>query len=143
MSAELYILEIKKLIEKVEETQLSNIRRAAELIAAELLAREEKMTTGIGQGVAIPHARSAHVGDAVAALGVSPGGLDFSALDEQPVQIVFTFITPETHPALHIQTLAHAVALFGSDDVRRAIVGADEPAAVLEILGGSRIDFGE
>ena len=107
---------------------------AAEGIVAELLAREDKMTTGIGNGVAIPHARSASVEKPVAALGVSPAGIDFGALDEAPVNIVFTFITPEDSPLLHIETLAHAVAILGSARVRSAIISALDPASVMAIL---------
>lgn len=115
---------------------------AAEAIAAEILAREEKMTTGIGNGVAIPHARSGSVEKPVAALGVSPAGIDFGALDEEPVNIVFTFVTPEYSPSLHIQTLARAVAIFGNARVRSAIISAPDPAAVLAIMNQAPTDLG-
>jgi len=114
---------------------------AADVIAAELIAREEKMTTGIGRGVAIPHARSARVDEPVAALGVSPEGVDFGSLDEEPVKIVFTFTTPEIAPAVHIRMLACAVALFGSDQVRSAIIAASDPATVLDIIKSAPLQF--
>lgn len=103
-------------------------------LAEDLLAREAKMTTGIGRGVAIPHTRSKEVARPAAALGVSPEGVDFGAIDDEPVRIVFVFITPAADPALHIKMLGEAVALFGDFGVREAIVRAKAAPEVMGII---------
>jgi mannitol/fructose-specific phosphotransferase system IIA component (Ntr-type) len=104
---------------------------SSEHIATELVAREEIMTTGIGQGVAIPHTRSTSVERPAAALGVFREGIDFGAVDSEPVNIIFAFLTPEGEPRLHVETLAEAVRLFGRFDLRERIMMADEPSEVL------------
>ncbi|MHC4712141.1 MAG: PTS sugar transporter subunit IIA [Planctomycetota bacterium] len=103
-------------------------------VAAELLKREDKMSTGIGRGVAIPHTRSAKVKEPVAALGVSPEGVDFGAVDEEPVRIIFTFITPESQRQLHLATLAEAVKLLGRKEIRDSIIGASNARQVIKAL---------
>jgi mannitol/fructose-specific phosphotransferase system IIA component (Ntr-type) len=103
-------------------------------ILEDLLAREAKMTTGIGQGIAIPHTRSPILGKAVAALGISPGGVDFEAVDEEPVHIIFAFITPSSEPGLHMQTLAAVAALFSDAGVREAIRRSASPAEAIETI---------
>lgn len=103
-------------------------------LVCELLAREARMTTGIGRGVAIPHTRCADISAPVGALGISPQGLDFDAIDGEPVQIVFVFLTPESTPALHISMLAEAVALFGDCRVRHDVVRARNAEEVLKII---------
>ncbi len=105
-----------------------------DFVASELLDREDKMTTGIGRGVAIPHTRSRKVKRAVAALGVSPEGVDFGAVDGEPVNIVFTFVTPESQPQVHLATLAEAVALFGRRRVRDSIMAASSPREVIAAM---------
>lgn len=107
---------------------------SAGVVVSQLISREGKMTTGIGRGVAVPHTRSSTVKEPLAVLGVSPGGLDFAAIDGERVHIIFAFITPESIPSLHISTLAEAVRVFGSPSVREAILAAESPREVIEIL---------
>lgn len=103
-------------------------------IVEDLLAREARMTTGIGQGIALPHTRSATLPRAVGALGISREGVDFGAIDEEPVYIIFAFVTPESEPTLHIQTLASTASLFANSEVREAIRTAATPADALEVI---------
>ena len=71
-----------------------------------LMKREALRTTGIGKGVSIPHARVPFLQKAVGALGISKQGIDFRALDQQPVHVVFLFLSPEQDIELHMQILA-------------------------------------
>ena len=124
----------KEVVNLLVATALGNNAPVRAALAEELLAREAKMTTGIGRGVAIPHTRAKEVERPVAALGVSREGVDFGAIDEEPVRIMFVFIMPETDPALHIKMLGEAVTLFGEQRVREAIIGAGSPQEVMEII---------
>ena len=105
-----------------------------EAVTADLLAREAKMTTGIGQGVAIPHGRSTLIKTPTAAFGIARDGVDFEAVDGEAVHIVFVFITPENDASLHIQTLSAAAALLGNERVRKLLLDARSAAEVLEIM---------
>ena len=107
-------------------------------VVADLIARERKMTTGIGRGIAIPHTRCVNVRRPRAALGILHEGLDYGAVDDEPVHVIFTFVTPEADAALHIEILSKAVAIFASDDVRDRIVAAGTASAVMKILSGEQ-----
>ncbi len=71
-----------------------------------LWEREKLGTTAIGAGVAIPHCKMAHLRQVVLAVGVLENGIDFAAVDGQPVQVVFCIVSPEESPAAHLQCLA-------------------------------------
>ena len=108
-----------------------------EAIASELIAREAKMTTGIGQGVAIPHTRTAYVDHPVAALAVSREGVDFRSLDGEPVHIVFAFVTPKTTPR---STSRHSAPQPPSSPTKASAAASSphpSPGEILEILRSS------
>ena len=69
-----------------------------------ILSREEMATTGIGNGVAVPHGKSASVDTLVAALGVSPDGIEYDATDGQPVHVVFLVLAEVSNPGPHVES---------------------------------------
>jgi mannitol/fructose-specific phosphotransferase system IIA component (Ntr-type) len=71
-----------------------------------LYDRESKGSTGIGDGVAIPHARHPQVKGAVVAAGVSPDGIDFDAVDGKDVHLIFCVVAEQDNPAANVETLA-------------------------------------
>ncbi|MDR0676009.1 MAG: PTS sugar transporter subunit IIA [Elusimicrobiota bacterium] len=77
-----------------------------------LMEREKLGTTGIGQGVAIPHAKTDSVKDVLAVFGISKKGVNFSSLDGEPVYIIFMFLSPENSSGLHLKVLAKASQLL-------------------------------
>jgi PTS system nitrogen regulatory IIA component len=79
-----------------------------------LRSREETMSTGIGFGIALPHATSDRIEKPAVALGRSPKGIDFSALDHKPVHTVVLFVVPKDQFQTHLQTL-RAIARFFKD----------------------------
>jgi len=81
-----------------------------ELLKA-IIKRERKGSTGFGHGVAVPHAKTAEVQAVRAAIGISAMGIDFNALDRQPVHAVFLMLSPESRPEDH---LAAMEVIFGS-----------------------------
>lgn len=73
---------------------------------AKLMEREELGSTGIGAGVAIPHCKVAGLDETLLAVAISPEPVPFGAMDEKPVRVFFLVVSPESEPAVHLQTLA-------------------------------------
>lgn len=108
-----------------------------EVILAALRAREETMSTGIGFGIAIPHASSDRVGEVVAAFGRSESGIEFDSLDNLPVRFIVLFIVPKNQFQSHLRTLA-AIAKFLNDrSVRERLAVAPKPQDILTIFEAS------
>jgi mannitol/fructose-specific phosphotransferase system IIA component (Ntr-type) len=92
------------------------------------------MSTGIGFGIAIPHASSEDVSEVVAAFGRSRKGIEFDALDNAPVKFVVLFIVPKNQFQTHLRTLA-AIAKFLNDrTVREQLAAAKTPEEILSIF---------
>ena len=103
-----------------------------ESILSALRQREETMSTGIGFGIAIPHASSNCVSDVVAAFGRSTTGIEFDSLDNSLVKFIVLFVVPKDQFQVHLRTLA-AIAKFLNDKNVREQLGKAESAA--QILG--------
>ena len=97
--------------------------------------RETTMSTGVGQGIGIPHAAVPGLQQALALLAVSPHDIDFDALDGKPVRLVILIVFPENQTEQHLDTLADVARVFGNAVTRAAILAAADPAEVLGILG--------
>lgn len=97
-------------------------------VLAALRAREETMSTGIGFGIAIPHASSDRVTKVVAAFGRSTKGIEFESLDNALVKFVVLFVVPKDQFQTHLRTLA-AIAKFLNDRNVRARLGTAPTAA--------------
>ena len=96
--------------------------------------REETMSTGIGFGIAIPHASSDKVDEVVAAFGRSVKGVNFDSLDGQPVFFIVLFVVPKDQFQTHLRTLA-AIAKFLNDrTVRERLAVAPGAQDILEIF---------
>ena len=109
-----------------------------ELVLAALRQREETMSTGIGFGIAIPHASSDRVGEVVAAFGRSNKGIEFDSLDNAPVKYIVLFVVPKDQFQTHLRTLA-AIAKFLNDrTVRERLGGAADAAEIHNIFQGQR-----
>jgi len=74
-------------------------------IAKAVISREREASTGMGKGVAVPHVKHKAVKDVVATLGLCGAGIDFSALDKQPVYSVMLLISPADYPDKHLQAM--------------------------------------
>ena len=99
-------------------------------VLAALRQREETMSTGIGFGIAIPHASSDRVGKVVAAFGRSGTGIEFDSLDNAPVSFIVLFVVPKDQFQTHLRTLA-AIAKFLNDRTVRDRLGTAKSAAEL------------
>ncbi len=101
-------------------------------ILASLKQREETMSTGIGFGIAIPHASSDRIDQVVACFGRSSQGIEFDALDNAPVKFVVLFVVPKNQFQTHLRTLA-SIAKFLNDRATRDSLASASSAQ--EILG--------
>jgi len=105
-----------------------------ETVLAALRAREETMSTGIGFGIAIPHASSDRVKEVVAAFGRSSKGIEFDSLDNAPVRFIVLFVVPKDQFQTHLRTLA-AIAKFLNDrNVRERLGAATSAQEILDIF---------
>lgn len=110
--------------------------RREEVLAA-LRMREETMSTGIGFGIAIPHASSEHVSRVVTAFGRSREGIEFDSLDNAPVRFMVMFVVPKEQFQVHLRTLA-AIAKFLNDrGVRERLGQAEGAKEILDIFANS------
>jgi len=103
-------------------------------ILERVMRREDMMTTGIGNGVAIPHGKARSVDRMAAACAVIPQGLDFDSEDGQPVHLMVLFVSPEHASSLHVRVLANLSRLLKEETVRRTLREAKNPAAFLATL---------
>jgi mannitol/fructose-specific phosphotransferase system IIA component (Ntr-type) len=92
-------------------------------VLAAVRKREGELSTAIGGGVAIPHGKVDGV-ELVMAAGVAPRGLDFDALDGQPVRIFFLLVGPESAAGAHVKALSRISRLVRSDELRQRLAAA-------------------
>ncbi|MEO1856366.1 MAG: PTS sugar transporter subunit IIA [Rubritalea sp.] len=100
-----------------------------------LRTREDQISTGIGSGVAIPHAFSEKLDHVVAIFGRSKNGIDFEALDNAPVNFVLLFVVPKKEYHMHLQTLAAIAKLFNNCEVRQQLANGETHEEIINILG--------
>ena len=88
----------------------------------------------LGNGLAIPHAKSAGAKELVGALGIKPEGVEFDSLDRQPARVIFLVVSRHDRSGPHIQCLAEIAALYGRAEVRNALAAAKDPDQAISAL---------
>jgi len=99
-----------------------------------LLDREDKGSTGIGGGIALPHAKTPDIHGVVMAVGVSPDGIEFDAVDDEPVHLVFLVIAESHNPEPNVQTLASIGCLMEEPGVYADMCSARSAADLIRIV---------
>lgn len=105
-----------------------------EAIIAVVRKRESSMSTGIGFGIGIPHASTDLITEVVAAFGRSSRGVNFDALDNQPVKLVMLFLVPQGQFQKHLHTLASIAKLLHIKEFRQALEQAADADAMIQII---------
>ena len=105
-----------------------------ESIAAVVKKRETSMSTGIGFGIGIPHASTDLIPEVVGALGRSKKGINFDALDNQPVNLVMLFLVPQGQFQKHLHTLANIAKILHKAEFRQALEQAPDAEAMLKAI---------
>jgi nitrogen PTS system EIIA component len=99
-----------------------------------LLEREKLQSTGIGEGVAIPHGALGQLTSQIAALLIIPDGIEFAAIDERKVTIIFAVVGPKRATGEHLKTLARVSRLLRNQGFRDRLVAADGPRAAYDLI---------
>ncbi|MBI1388452.1 MAG: hypothetical protein GC154_08390 [bacterium] len=99
-----------------------------------LIEREEVGSTGIGHGVALPHAKCAEVKEIYIACGVSPQGIDFEALDSEPVYIFFLILAPRSAPGQHLKVMSLLTRFLSRASAREELMQAKDADEIYAVL---------
>lgn len=105
--------------------------------AASVFERENRMSTGMKHGIAIPHGKTTAVHELVACVGISKKEIDFDALDRKGCRIFIMTLSPIDKTGPHLQFLAEVGMLFRSEDKRQALLTAKVPEEIVAILLGN------
>jgi PTS system nitrogen regulatory IIA component len=99
-----------------------------------VLGREEKMSTGMNNGVAIPHGKTDSVDQLVVAVGLKSSGIDFDSVDRKPSDIFIMTISPASRSGPHIQFLAEVSKVLRDEDSRRQLRAARSAGDVIRVF---------
>jgi mannitol/fructose-specific phosphotransferase system IIA component (Ntr-type) len=124
--------------ELVDLAAASNMVKDRDRLLADVRDREELVTTGVGYGVAFPHAKTRSVKGIVIGFGRSVEGIDFDAMDHQPVKLFFLIAAPEDAIGQHLNVMARLSYLMKSVENRQILLDAGSPGDVLSLM--DRID---
>lgn len=124
----------KILLQRLAETFESATGLDARDIFDRLTEREKLGSTGMGSGIAIPHARMENLDRVYTVFATLDEGVDFESVDEQPVDLIFALIAPQEAGADHLQALAKASRLLRTSDFCNRVRGASSADAVESLL---------
>ncbi|NBB85454.1 MAG: PTS transporter subunit EIIA [Bacteroidetes bacterium] len=105
-----------------------------EQVREDVIERERMMSTGVGKGLALPHAKTAGVTETIGCFAIMARPIDFDAMDEEPVRLAFMLAGPEASRSKHIKILSHISRLLNRKRLRKRILNCDEAAAVLALF---------
>ena len=123
---------IKELLDLLYES--GAVKGNKEAILKALLEREALGSTGIGQNVGIPHAKTSYVKKLIAAFGISKKGVDFESLDGEPTHIFFLLLASEDSAGPHLKALARISRLLKDKYFRDALMVAKDAKGILSII---------
>jgi mannitol/fructose-specific phosphotransferase system IIA component (Ntr-type) len=106
---------------------IENVQRA-------VFEREKIMSTGVGNGVAIPHCKHKDCKEFALCLGLKPGGIDFQSIDEKPARILFLLVGPEDQPGTHIRLLSRISRIISKESVRKRVFKSETPEQLFDLI---------
>ncbi len=122
---------IKELVQLLESAHGVNTRGE---ILSKVLQRESMMSTGIGNGVAIPHGKTRLLDHLLGACAVSPAGIDFDTMDGEPATLFILLVSPESLRGPHVKALANVSRLLKEESVRNALRQSTSPVDFMRVL---------
>jgi mannitol/fructose-specific phosphotransferase system IIA component (Ntr-type) len=126
---------LKTLVRVLAKTP--QVTKEKELLKA-ISDRERILSTGIGQGIAIPHAKIDSVSEFVAAIGISKAGIPFDSIDDKPAHLIVMIAGPEGQSERYLRILSRFTAILKPETTRSRIIEAKKAEQVLEILRETR-----
>lgn len=124
---------IRELVTSLSEHGALPASAIDEVVAA-LIKREQTGSTGFGKGVAVPHVKHPKVKKMAGTIGRSPGGIDFAALDHQPVYSIVLLLSPDNVPQQHIQAMNIVFSNLQKDMFRRFLRQSNTREDIVELL---------
>src|SRR5512135_1296398 len=116
----------------IDRVALSPKVKDKEKVRLAIFEREQMMSTGVGNGFAIPHGKTDAVTDIVAAFGVTARPIDYQSLDEKPVRLVFLLVGKDSLVGPHIKLLSRISRLMGKEPFRKKLLDLQTPHEILE-----------
>lgn len=120
--------------ELVDLASKSKLLKDADQLLKDILDREKLVTTGVGYGVAFPHAKSKAIRGIVIAFGRSKTGIDFDSMDKKPVHLFFLIAAPEDAIGAHLNVMARISYLMRSEENRDKLMKIKSPRELLEVM---------
>ncbi|KPJ56072.1 MAG: PTS fructose transporter subunit IIA [Planctomycetes bacterium DG_58] len=109
-------------------------KRHAKVVTKAILEREALGSTGVGGGIAVPHAKHSSVKQIIGCLGRSKKGVDFAAIDGEPVYLVFLLISPSDQPGPHLKALEHISVVLRDENFSRFLTRAKDNEELVSLL---------
>ncbi len=106
-----------------------------------LIDREQLGSTGIGDGIGIPHGKVKGLESMIIGFGLSKRGVEFDSIDNKPTNLFFTLITPDQSTGLHLKLLARISRLLKDDSFRHSLLSASSPEEILNLIEEQDEDF--
>ncbi|MEE9119019.1 MAG: PTS sugar transporter subunit IIA [Calditrichia bacterium] len=122
---------IKELIDKLATAR--TLKNTDSIFDA-VLEREEIMTTGVGNGIAIPHCKHTDSPEFAVCLGIQPKGIDFQSIDKKNVNIIFLLVGPENNPGLHIKLLSRISRLMSNEELRQQLLECKSDKEAFDLI---------
>lgn len=121
---------------KVGEEELERMREA-------VLEREQIMSTGVGKGLAIPHGKAPGISDNFAAFAILKDPIEYDAVDDQPVNLIFLLVGPQSSNSFHIKMLSRISRLMNNNDFRERLSQCNTADQILKVFEQEeRVHFG-
>lgn len=124
---------VAEMVQALADAGAIDADKVAEVTKA-ILNRERQGTTGVGKGVAVPHARHEAVHEVVATIGRCKAGMDFSSLDRAPVYLVFLLLSPPDKPDAHLQAMEKIFRQVNKDQFRSFLRQAETEDAMWDLF---------
>jgi len=107
-----------------------------EFIISALLERENSMSTGIGNGLAVPHCSTDLVENTAIAIAIHHDGLNFNSIDDRSVNIIIMMIFPKSGGMRHLKLLAEIAKIMSNESLKQRILSSKKPADIISNLSG-------
>lgn len=105
-----------------------------EAVRTAIFEREQRMSTGVGKGLGLPHAKTPAASETVAAFATTGEPVDFGAIDDTPVRLLLLLVGPEEHKSQHVKILGRISRLVSRDSLRERLIEAETAGSVIDTL---------
>lgn len=129
---------IKELIDVLSGKEIFNDK---DEIFRAVMERERIMTTGVGNGIAIPHCKHSGCNDFSLAMGIAQTDIDFISVDRNPVQIVFLLVGPMNAAGMHIKILSRITRILSKEEVRTKLKSITDPTEAYKFILSEEENF--